>query len=80
MFGLKKSQIIITTHSPSFLNKLTDHLADVRLVKKAPNGGTVIHTLMDVVRDKLGTIDSDQSLGEVWEMGLLEEAVHESIS
>src|SRR5262249_7329595 len=34
-----KTQLIVTTHSPSFASKLQDRIADIRLVKRVPFGG-----------------------------------------
>ena len=71
--GRDRIQIVVTTHSPSFLNKLDDRLGEVRLVTRAPGGWTVVKPLLEVAKEKLGT-DSPESLpGELWESGLLDD-------
>ena len=71
--GRDRIQIVVTTHSPSFLNKLDDRLAEVRLVTRVPGGWTVVKPLVEVAKEKLGT-DSPESLpGELWESGLLDD-------
>ena len=71
--GRDRIQIVVTTHSPSFLNKLDDRLGEVRLVTRVPGGYTVVKPLLEVAKEKLGT-DSPESLpGELWETGLLDD-------
>ena len=71
--GRDRIQIVVTTHSPSFLNKLDDRLGEVRLVTRVPGGYTVVKPLLEVAKEKLGT-DSPESLpGELWESGLLDD-------
>ena len=71
--GRDRIQIVVTTHSPSFLNKLDDRLAEVRLVTRVPGGSTVVKPLVEVAKERLGT-DSPESLpGELWESGLLDD-------
>lgn len=76
--GMKTFQIVATTHSPTFINKLSERLSEIRMVTRVPGGGTMIRKLEDVVEEKLGGV-LDQSIGEVWEMGLLEEVLHTSL-
>ena len=73
-------QAIVTTHSPSFISKLADRSSEIRLVTRNPGGGTVIRSLQEVVEEKLGTSHTAAPLGEVWEAGLLEDVVVESMS
>jgi predicted ATPase len=77
IFPKEKFQIILTTHSPSFVNKLSDIIDNVRLITRAASGGTVAHELQAVLKEKLGTDRPEQPIGEVWEMGLLEETLRE---
>jgi predicted ATPase len=79
LMGHGKTQIIVTTHSPSMVNKLGDLTGSVRLVTRATGGGTMVRPLERVLKDKLGTDRPDQPLGEIWEMGLLEETIHEAM-
>ncbi len=72
-------QIVITTHSPSFINYLSDRTSEIRIVTRAPGGGTMAKPLEEVLKFKLGAGDLETSLGEVWETGLLEDAIKESI-
>src|SRR5262249_36873427 len=79
--GEGPTQVIVTTHSPSFVNKLTDLTDNIRLVTRAPNGGTVVRPLEEVMRTRLGSAHpTDQPLGETWEMGLLEETISEALA
>lgn len=75
LVGSAKTQLIVTTHSPSFVNKLQERIADIRLVKRVPSGGTVVRPFQDELRDKLGPGTVTQPVGEVWEMGLLEDTL-----
>ena len=77
--GLAPIQIIVTTHSPSFINKLGDRSSEIRLVTRVPGGGTAVRPLEQVLHEKLGSDEPSASLGEVWEMGLLEEVVEEAM-
>jgi predicted ATPase len=76
--GRKPAQIVITTHSPSFLSKLGDRINEIRLVTRVPSGGTLIRSMDQVLKERLGT-DQVEELGDVWEMGLLD-AVNEAIT
>lgn len=78
--GAPPMQIVITTHSPAFVNKLSDRLSEIRMVTRVPGGGTIIHPLKDLVHEKLGPGELAQPLGEIWEMGLLEDVIHEALS
>jgi predicted ATPase len=71
--GCNKLQIVATTHSPSFLNKLAERKDEVRMVSRAPRGSTQVRPLKSIVQDALGSEDTTQPLGEVWEMGLLDD-------
>ena len=53
--GKPPIQIIVTTHSPSFISKLGDRSKEIRLVTRNPGGGTVVRPLQEVVAEKLGT-------------------------
>jgi predicted ATPase len=78
--GQPKIQVIVTTHSPSFISKLGDRSREIRLVTRNPGGGTVVKSLEEVVAEKLGTTTTTAPLGEVWEAGLLEDVVVSSMS
>jgi predicted ATPase len=77
--GQPPIQVIVTTHSPSFISKLGDRSNEIRLVTRNPGGGTVVRPLQEVVEEKLGTSQTEAPLGEVWEAGLLEDVVVESM-
>ena len=70
-------QIVVTTHSPSFLNKLDDRLGEVRLVTRVPQGGTVVRPLLNIAKEKLGTTSPESLIGELWESGLLDDLTAE---
>ena len=81
--GLKcrgRIQIVVTTHSPSFLNRLDDRLSEIRLVTRVPGGGTIVKPLREVIKEKMGTDSPDSSIGELWEAGLFEDVVHDLIA
>jgi predicted ATPase len=78
--GLPRIQLIVTTHSPSFISKLGDRSNEIRLVIRNPDGGTSVRPLKEVIEEKLGTSETEAPLGEVWEAGLLEEVVVNSMS
>ena len=71
--GRDRIQIVATTHSPSFLNKLDDRLGEVRLVTRVPGGYTVVKPLLEVAKEKLGTDSPDSLPGELWETGLIDD-------
>ena len=73
--GRGRIQIVVTTHSPSFLNKLDDRLGEVRVVTRVPGGGTVVRPLSDLAKEKLGTDSPDSLAGELWESGLLDDLI-----
>ena len=73
--GRGSVQIVVTTHSPSFLNKLEDRLSEVRVVTRVPQGGTVVRSLHDIAKEKLGTVSPDSLPGELWESGLLDDLI-----
>jgi predicted ATPase len=73
-------QIVITTHSPSFLSKLTDRTAEVRMVTRESGGATVVRPLEQLVRDSLGSSEPQQPLGELWELGIFETAIESAMN
>jgi AAA domain, putative AbiEii toxin, Type IV TA system len=81
LFNDEKAQIIVTTHSPSFVNKLADYKKNVRIVTRAAGGATQVRPLEDVMKSKLGTTSTDsQPLGDIWEMGLLEDTINDALT
>ena len=73
--GRGRIQIVVTTHSPSFLNRLDDRLGEIRLVTRAAQGATIVKPLLDVTQERMGTDAPDSSVGELWESGLLEDLI-----
>ena len=73
--GRGRIQIVVTTHSPSFLNRLDDRLDEIRLVSRVAQGATIVKPLLDVTRERMGTDAPDSSVGELWESGLLEDLI-----
>ena len=73
--GRGRIQIVVTTHSPSFLNRLDDRLAEIRLVTRVAQGATIVKPLLDVTRERMGTDAPESSVGELWESGLLEDLI-----
>ena len=73
--GRGRIQIVVTTHSPSFLNRLDDRLAEIRLVTRVAQGATIVKPLLDVTRERMGTDAPEFSVGELWESGLLEDLI-----
>lgn len=72
--GQEPMQVIMTTHSPSFVNKLEDRLSEIRSVMRFSQGGTIVKPIADLLREKLGTDRSTElPIGEIWEMGILED-------
>lgn len=71
--GHSPIQVIVTTHSPSFINKLQSRIGEIRSVIRFPDGGTLVRPLNEVLQEKLGTTELTTPIGEVWETGLLEE-------
>ena len=65
-------QIIVTTHSPSFVNKLQDRIGEMRSVMRLPEG-TIVKSVGELLKAKLGTTELNRPVGEIWEMGLFEE-------
>ena len=78
--GLPRVQVIVTTHSPSFISKLKDRISEIRMVGRNSGGATTVRSLQELVEEKLGTADTAAPLGEVWEAGLLEDVVVQSMS
>jgi predicted ATPase len=77
--GQPKIQIVATTHSPSFINKLGGREAEIRMVTKASGGSSRVRSMQEVVLEALGTDQPEQPLGEIWELGLLEEIVSQAM-
>jgi predicted ATPase len=77
--GHPRIQIVVTTHSSSFINKMGDRLGEIRMVTRVSPGGTIVRPLEDVANEKLGTTQLSAPLGEVWEMGLLEDVVQQAM-
>ncbi len=71
--GKSDIQIVVTTHSSSFINKLEDRIDEIQIVSRSPGGGTIVRPLKNVAAEKLGTAELSAPIGEVWEMGLLED-------
>jgi predicted ATPase len=77
--GQPTIQVIVTTHSPSFISKLKDRLSEIRMVGRNSGGATTVRALQDLVQEKLGSTQTEAPLGEVWEAGLLEDVVVQSM-
>ncbi len=75
----RRLQIVATTHSPSFLNRMQDRLGEVRVVTRAIGGGTTVRTLEELIAEKLGPGNLEAPLGEIWEMGLLDDLMEDAI-
>jgi ABC-type ATPase involved in cell division len=78
--GSPPIQVVITTHSPSFVNKLDDRTEEIRLVSRVPGGGTLVRKIRELLSEKLGTTELERPLGEAWEMGLLEDFIEEQMA
>ncbi len=76
----QKAQVIITTHSPSFINKLQDLAGNIQLVRRASSGGTIVTPLVKAMSNSLGTLSAEQPIGDIWEMGLLEDTIREAMT
>lgn len=70
--GQEPIQIVMTTHSPSFVNKMDDRATEIRAVMRFPEGGTLVRSFKDLMEEKLGTDSVTTPLGQIWEMGVLE--------
>lgn len=70
-------QVVATTHSPSFVNKISDRLSEIRLINRAPSGNTRVSSFAEALKVATGTDELDQPAGEVWEMGILEEVMEQ---
>jgi predicted ATPase len=70
-FGIKRApvQVVITTHSPFFLDLFKEHPEQVIIAEKAADGTSTFKNLSDdpQLRDLIG----DAPLGEVWYSGIL---------
>lgn len=78
--GSPPIQVVITTHSPSFVNKLDDRTEEIRLVSRVPGGTTHVRKIRELLSEKLGTTELERPLGEAWEMGLLEDFIEEQMA
>jgi len=70
-FGVKRApvQVVVTTHSPFFLDLFKDHPEQVIIAEKKPDGTATFKNLSD---DKeLRELIGDAPLGEVWYSGVL---------
>jgi predicted ATPase len=70
-FGIKRApvQVVVTTHSPFFLDLFKDHPEQVIIAEKKPDGTATFKNLSD---DKeLRELIGDAPLGEVWYSGVL---------
>jgi predicted ATPase len=70
-FGIKRApvQVVVTTHSPFFLDLFKDHPEQVIIAEKLPDGTATFKNLSDdpQMRELIG----DAPLGEVWYSGVL---------
>ena len=66
--GTKPVQIVMTSHSPYFLDRFRDSPASVVVVERSEAGGTVCIPLLDRIKD---LPDRSASLGELWYSGVL---------
>ena len=78
IFGTK-FQIFITTHSTSFINKMRDREDDIRIATRTANGATIIKNLQEIVASKIGSLEEGELIGDIWESGLLESTVLDSM-
>jgi predicted ATPase len=70
-FGIKRTpvQVVVTTHSPFFLDLFKDHPEQVIIAEKSTDGTSTFKNLSD---DKeLRELIGDAPLGEVWYSGVL---------
>ncbi len=70
-FGIKRDpvQVVVTTHSPFFLDLFKDHPEQVIIAEKQKDGTATFKNLSD---DKeLRELIGDAPLGEVWYSGVL---------
>jgi predicted ATPase len=70
-FGIKRApvQVVVTTHSPFFLDLFKDHPEQVIIAEKKNDGTATFKNLSD---DKeLRELIGDAPLGEVWYSGVL---------
>jgi len=70
-FGIKRDpvQVIVTTHSPFFLDLFKDHPEQVIIAEKKVDGTAKFKNLSD--DNKLRELIGDAPLGEVWYSGVL---------
>jgi predicted ATPase len=70
-FGIKRNpvQVVVTTHSPFFLDLIKEHPEQVIIAEKLADGTATFKNLSD---DKeIKEIIGDAPLGEVWYSGIL---------
>lgn len=67
--GISPTQVVVTTHSPYFLDRFRDNPDSVIVVERTPERGTYCTPL----EEKLAHLPSlkDSSLGELWYSGVL---------
>ncbi|MGD9853473.1 MAG: AAA family ATPase [Planctomycetaceae bacterium] len=68
-------QIVATSHSPSFVNQLGDRVGELRLVSRVPSGATLVRPVNELLTEALGPDPLEQPVGEIWELGMLEEVL-----
>jgi predicted ATPase len=70
-FGIQRApvQVVVTTHSPLFLDLFKDHPEQVIIAEKNADGSAVFKNLSDDAQ--LREIIGDAPLGEVWYSGIL---------
>jgi len=70
-FGIERPpiQVVITTHSPLFLDLFKDHPEQVIIAEKSSDGSATFKNLSDDAQ--LREIIGDAPLGEVWYSGIL---------
>ena len=70
-FGIKRApvQVVVTTHSPFFLDLFRDHPEQVIIAEKNADGTATFKNLSDDAQ--LREIIGDAPLGEVWYSGIL---------
>ena len=70
-FGIQRApvQVVVTTHSPLFLDLFKDHPEQVIIAEKSADGSATFKNLSDDAQ--LREIIGDAPLGEVWYSGIL---------
>jgi len=72
-------QIVVTSHSPSFVNRLGDRIGELRMVSRVPSGATLVRPVAELLREALGPDPIEQPVGEIWEMGMLDDVIAEAM-